>query len=72
MDGRDLLYAVCPNYTSKYNIWQIINELPTFISKAINAKGYQFYGAFQLGAVYDLSNFENMLLVSKISLHYFK
>ena len=67
MDGRDLLKEVCPNWTSNTKLVDIANELPKFLSNVINAPGYKFYGKFQLGAIYDLTNFDNML-VSKIYL----
>ena len=48
MDGRDLLKNIYPNYTSKNTIIEIVNEIPHFIEKVINAIGYKFYGEFQI------------------------
>ena len=67
MDGRDLLKDVYPKYTPSTKLYEIANELPKFLSKVINYQGYKFYGKFHLGAKYELSNFENML-VSKLEI----
>ena len=34
----------------------------TFLGKIINAKGYKFYGTFHIGAIYNLKNFEKMIV----------
>ena len=62
MDGRDLLKNIYPNYTSKNTIIEIVNEIPHFIEKVINAIGYKFYGEFHLGSTYDMKNFDNMIV----------
>ena len=66
MDGRDLLLDVYPEYKPSTKIFEIANEIPAFLSKVINYLGYKFYGKFHLGAKYELSNF-NEMLVSKYS-----
>ena len=67
MDGRDLLLDICPNYSPSTKLFQIVNELPAFLSKVMNYLGYKFYGKFHLGAKYEMTNFENML-VSKLEI----
>ena len=62
MDGRDLLKNIFPNWTSKNTIVEIVNEIPHFIEKVINAIGYKFYGEFHLGSSYDMKNFDNMIV----------
>ena len=37
----------------------------SFLSNAINSPGYKYYGTFHLGGIYELSNFDHMV-VSKI------
>ena len=64
MDGRDLLKNIFPNWTSKNTIVEIVNEIPHFIEKVINAIGYKFYGEFHLGSSYDMKNFDNMIVNS--------
>jgi hypothetical protein len=66
MDGRDLFEDICPKWDSKKGIKGIIDGMRPFLSKVINAKGYKFYGTFHVGAIYNLKNFENMI-VSKFN-----
>ena len=70
MDGRDLLNEICPNWNSDSKLEDIVKALPAFLRKVVTAPGYKFYGTFHLGAVYDLKNFENMV-VSKYTLFNF-
>lgn len=65
MDGRDLLKEVIPNWNKSNKLCEIANLLPEFSARVINSIGYKFYGKFQLGAKYNLENFEHTL-VSKI------
>jgi hypothetical protein len=44
---------------------EIVNLIPKFLANVINTKSYKFYGRFHLGAIYDMKNFDNMI-VSKI------
>ena len=62
MDGRDLLEDICPKWDSKIGIKPLIDMIPKFVGKVVNAKGYKFYGTFHLGAIYNLKNFENMIV----------
>lgn len=62
MDGRDLLKDICPKWNKKTTIRKIIEGMITFLGKVINAKGYKFYGTFHIGAIYNLKNFEKMIV----------
>jgi hypothetical protein len=62
MDGRDLSPDICPDWNSKSTILDIANSIPKFVVKVLNSKTYKFYGTFHLGAIYDLKNFNNMLV----------
>jgi hypothetical protein len=66
MDGRDLLPDIFPNWTPNSTILEIANFLPKFLTKVLNSKLYKFYGTFHIGAIYDLKNFNNMLVSKQI------
>ena len=42
----------------------IINTIPIFIKKVLTSKVYEFYGEFTLNSVYNLKNYNNMLVNS--------
>jgi hypothetical protein len=70
MDGRDLLIEICPKWNHKHSkLEDILKSIPQFLNKVANSIGYKFYGKFHIGAIYDLKNFDNML-VSKFLLTY--
>ena len=62
MDGRDLFNEICPNWNSESKLEDIVIGLKLFLRKVVTAPGYKFYGTFHLGSVYDLKNFENMVV----------
>lgn len=62
MDGRDLQKEICPKWSQKTSIRQLIEGMIGFLGKVINAKGYKFYGTFHIGSIYNLKNFENMIV----------
>lgn len=62
MDGRDLFNEICPNWNSESKLEDIVKGLKVFLRKVVTAPGYKFYGTFHLGSVYDLKNFENMVV----------
>jgi hypothetical protein len=62
MDGRDLLKDIYPKWSQKTTIRQLIEGMIAFLGKVINAKGYKFYGTFHIGSIYNLKNFENMIV----------
>ena len=62
MDGRDLLKEICPEWKAKSGLKPILEGILPFLGKVINAKGYKFYGTFHLGSIYNLKNFENMIV----------
>lgn len=68
MDGRDLSPEICDNWNSNMTLLDIANNIPKFIIRVINSKIYNFYGVFHLGAIYDLKNFNNMLVSKHIEL----
>ena len=70
MDGRDLFDEICPNWNSESKLEDIVKGLKVFLRKVVTAPGYKFYGTFHLGTVYDLRNFENMV-VSKYTIFNF-
>ncbi len=62
MDGRDLLKDICPNWKPKSGLKPILEGMLPFLSRVINARGYKFYGTFHNGAIYNLKNFDNMIV----------
>ena len=70
MDGRDLLKEICKSWNSNMRVVDLINKLPDFIVRIRTSKVFNFYGNFEMGALYDMKNFNNML-VSKIIIFYF-
>ena len=62
MDGRDLLKEICPNWIPSNGFKTIFEGFLPFLSRVINARGYKFYGTFHLGAIYNLKNFDNMIV----------
>jgi len=66
MDGRDLLKEVCNDWNSNMRIVDLINKLPDLIVRVRTSKVFNFYGNFEMGALYDMKNFNNMLVSKKI------
>lgn len=62
MDGRDLSPEICTNWNPNLTILDIANNIPKFIIRVLSSKIYNFYGTFHVGAIYDLKNFNNMLV----------
>jgi ubiquitin-protein ligase len=62
MDGRDLSPSIILKWTKELSLLGIANTIPIFIKKVITADDYQFYGTFYLNTVYDMKNFDNMLV----------
>ena len=62
MDGRDLFNEICPNWNSESKLEDIVKGLKVFLRKVVTAPGDKFYGPFHLRSVYDLKNFENMVV----------
>lgn len=65
MDGRDLLKEVCNNWSTNMRVIDIINKLPDLIVRVRTSKVFSFYGKFEMGALYDMKNFNNMLVSKK-------
>ena len=62
MDGRDLSPSIILKWTPELSILGIANTIPIFIKNVLLAYDYQFYGTFYLNTVYDMKNFDNMLV----------
>jgi len=62
MDGRDLSPSIILKWTKELSLLGIANTIPIFIKKVLTADDYQFYGTFYLNTVYDMKNFDNMLV----------
>ena len=62
MDGRDLFGEVCNNWNVNVTFCKIVEEIIPFCARVINTKGYKFYGRFHLGSVYDMRNFDKMIV----------
>jgi len=62
MDGRDLSPSIILKWTKELSLLGIANTIPIFIKKVLLADDYQFYGTFYLNTVYDMKNFDNMLV----------
>jgi hypothetical protein len=62
MDGRDLSNDIYPQWTQDCTILEVAHAIPKFISRVLSAKTYHFYGKFHVGSIYDLKNFNNMLV----------
>lgn len=66
MDGRDLSKDICPDWNQNMRLVDIINKIPDFIVKVRTSKVFCFYGEFHMGALYDMKNFNNMLVSTKL------
>ena len=64
MDGRDLLNEVCPNWTPKTKLKEVIAGIIPFCAKVINSRTYQFFGTFHIESIYNMKIFDK-LIVSK-------
>ena len=64
MDGRNLSKSIILKWVSQIALIDIIKTIPIFIKKVLTAKVYEFYGDFTLNSVYNLKNYNNMLVNS--------
>ena len=62
MDGRNLANDIIPNWDPSQTLSDVAKSVPTFVKKVLSSVGYYFYGKFELGAVFELSNYNNMLV----------
>ena len=62
MDGRNLANSIILKWTPEISLIDIANTIPIFIKKVLTAKVYEFYGEFCLNSVYNLKNYQNMLV----------
>ena len=64
MDGRNLSKSIILKWAPQIALIDIINTIPIFIKKVLTAKVYEIYGEFTLNSVYNLKNYNNMLVNS--------
>ena len=62
MDGRNLSSSIILKWTPELSVLGVAKTIPVFIKKVLNARDYEFYGEFMINSVYDLKNFNNMLV----------
>jgi len=62
MDGRNLSNSIILKWTPEISLLDVVNTIPIFIKKVLTAKVYEFYGEFLLNSVYNLKNYNNMLV----------
>jgi hypothetical protein len=62
MDGRNLSNSIILKWSSEISLLDVVNTIPIFIKKVLTAKVYEFYGEFRLNSVYNLKNYNNMLV----------
>jgi len=62
MDGRNLSNSIILKWTPEMSLFDVVNTIPIFIKKVLTAKVYEFYGEFLLNSVYNLKNYNNMLV----------
>ena len=69
MDGRDLFNEVCPKWTPKTKLIEIVRGIVPFCAKVINNKTYQFFGTFHIESIYDMRVFEHMIVSKYIYIY---
>ena len=62
MDGRNLAKSIILKWAPEISLIYVANTIPIFIKKVLTAKVYEFYGEFCLYSVYNLKNYNNMLV----------
>jgi len=62
MDGRNLSNSIILKWAPEISLLDVVNTIPIFIKKVLTAKVYEFYGEFRLNSVYNLKNYNNMLV----------
>ena len=62
MDGRNLSKSIIEQWKPQMKLDQIAVLIPDFIKNILNSEAYNFYGFYSIDAVYDLKNFNNMLV----------
>ena len=64
MDGRNLSRSIILKWAPQIGLIDVIKTIPIFIKNVLTAKVYEFYGEFTLNSVYNLKNYNNMLVNS--------
>ena len=62
MDGRNLSNSIIQKWKPETKLDKIAILIPDFIKNILTNDTYNFYGFYAIDAVYDLKNFNNMLV----------
>ena len=62
MDGRNLSSSIILKWVPELSLFSVAKTIPVFIKKVLTAKDYEFYGEFCINSVYEMKNFNNMLV----------
>ena len=62
MDGRNLSNSIIKEWKPQMKLDEVAVLIPDFIKNVLNNEAYNFYGFYSIDAVYDLKNFNNMLV----------
>jgi ubiquitin-protein ligase len=62
MDGRNLSNSIIKEWKPSMKLCEVAELIPKFIINILNSEAYSFYGFYSIDAVYDLKNFNNMLV----------
>ena len=62
MDGRNLSNSIIEDWKPQMKLDEIAVLISKFIKNILNSQAYNFYGFYSIDAVYDLKNFNNMLV----------
>ena len=64
MDGRNLSCSIILKWIPEISLLSVVNTIPVFIKNVLMARDYKFYGEFCVPSVYDMKNFNNMLVIN--------
>ena len=62
MDGRNLSNSIIPKWQKNTKLGDVAKLIPDFVKSVLKSESYNFYGFYTVDAVYDLKNFNNMLV----------
>ena len=64
MDGRNLACNIIIKWSPQISLSSVVVTIPVFIKKVLKARDYEFYGEFVINSVYEMRNFNNMLVTN--------
>lgn len=71
MDGRNLIHEICIKWDpDNITIVSLVNKIPELITKIKTAKAFQLFGRFEVGAIYEMKNFDFLSVSNMINLTY--